>query len=138
MTEARQDADLLIAGAGLSAGLIALAVRAARPDCRVLLVDAATAPTGSHTWSFHLPDLSPAWLARLTPGLRARWDGQEVRFRDHARRLRAGYAALDDVGLARLVAGSGAEVIRAAPVAQADAAGPVPVSYTHLTLPTKA
>lgn len=135
MTGARQDANLLIAGAGLSAGLIALAVRAARPDCRVLLVDAAPAPTGSHTWSFHLPDLSPAWLARLTPGLRARWDGQEVQFPDHARRLRAGYAALDDAGLARLVAGSGAEVIRAAPVAQADAAGLVLADGRRLSAP---
>ena len=70
--------DVLLAGAGLANGLIALALRAARPDLRVLLLDHAAGPSDGHTWSCHDPDLSPDWLARLKPLRRANWPDQEV------------------------------------------------------------
>lgn len=111
MTVPPHDADLLIAGAGLAGSLVALACAAARPDLRIRLVDAAPGPSDAHTWSFHDPDLSPDWHRRLAPGLRARWSGQEVRFPDHQRQLRAGYASLGGVGLAHLVADAGAEIL---------------------------
>ena len=108
---------VLIVGAGLAGSLAALALRAARPGVPVTLLDAAPGPSDRHTWSFHAPDLSDVWHARLAPGLRARWPTQEVRFPDHARVLQAGYASLDGPGLARLVAASGATPTAVAPPA---------------------
>lgn len=96
--------DLLLAGAGLASSLIALALSEARPGIRILMLDQAPGPSQAHTWSFHSPDLSPEWHRRLDPGLRCRWSGQEVRFPDHSRALRAGYASMEGEGLARLLA----------------------------------
>lgn len=96
--------DLILAGAGLANGLIALAVAEARPGTRILMLDGAPGPSASHTWSFHGPDLTPDWHRRLSPAVRCRWQGQEVRFPDYARTLRAGYASIDDMGLAGLLA----------------------------------
>ncbi|TPE46460.1 lycopene beta-cyclase CrtY [Amaricoccus solimangrovi] len=116
--------DLLLAGAGLASALIALRVAEARPGARIRLVEQAERPPDAHTWCFHATDLTPAWHRRLASGLRARWEGQEVRFADHRRALRAGYASLDDAGLARLLAAAeGIEVVRGAPVAALDAGG---------------
>ena len=76
----------------------------ARPGTRILMLDRRPGPSDSHTWSFHDPDLRLSWHRRLAPAMRCRWQGQEVRFPDHARTLRAGYASLDGAGLARLLA----------------------------------
>ena len=95
--------DLILAGAGLANALIALAVAERRPGTRILMLDRAPGPSDSHTWSFHDPDLRLSWHRRLAPAIRCRWQGQEVRFPDHARTLRAGYASLDGGGLARLL-----------------------------------
>jgi lycopene beta-cyclase len=117
-------ADLLLAGAGLANALVALKVAEVRPGTRIRLIDQAAGPADVHTWSFHAPDLSPDWHRRLAPGLRARWDGQDVRFPDHARRLRAGYASLEDSGLLRLVAAApGVEITWGVRIAGLDAAG---------------
>jgi lycopene beta-cyclase len=116
--------DLLLVGAGLANSLIALRVSEARPGARIRLLERASGPSETHTWSFHDTDLSPAWRRRLAPGLRASWDGQEVRFADHARRLRAGYASLDDTGLARVLAAApGVEISLGATVASLDGTG---------------
>ncbi|MBB1498086.1 lycopene beta-cyclase CrtY [Paracoccus sp. MC1862] len=96
--------DLILAGAGLANALIALAVAEARPGARILMLDRAPSPSDAHTWSFHDPDLRLPWHRRLSPAIRCRWPGQEVRFPDHSRVLRAGYASLDGAGLARLLA----------------------------------
>nr|WP_111301087.1 lycopene beta-cyclase CrtY [Paracoccus saliphilus] len=102
--------DLLVAGAGLSGGLIALAVRQAHPDLRVTLLDRAAGPSDGHTWSCHDTDLSPEWLARLAPIRRGAWSDQEVSFPGQARRLRAGYGSIDAQGLLGAVEASGAEI----------------------------
>lgn len=96
--------DVILAGAGLANGLIALALAEARPGIRILMLDRAAGPSLAHTWSFHDPDLTPAWHRRLAPAVRCRWPGQEVRFPDHSRLLRAGYASVDGAGLGRLLA----------------------------------
>ncbi|MBV0893255.1 lycopene beta-cyclase CrtY [Paracoccus sp. Z118] len=96
--------DLILAGAGLANALIALAVAEARPGARILMLDRAPGPSGAHTWSFHDPDLRLDWHRRLSPAIRCRWQGQDVRFPDHARSLRAGYASMDGMGLTRLLA----------------------------------
>ncbi|MBA4491596.1 lycopene beta-cyclase CrtY [Paracoccus sp. S1E-3] len=131
----RADADLLIAGAGLAGSLVALACAAARPGLQITLIDAAEGPSDAHTWSFHDPDLTPVWHQRLDPALRARWKGQEVRFPDHARRLRAGYASLGGTGLARLVTDAGARVIWEHQVSQVDAGGIALAGGRRLTAP---
>ncbi|MFC7704465.1 lycopene beta-cyclase CrtY [Plastorhodobacter daqingensis] len=124
--------DLLLAGAGLANSLIALAVAEARPSARILLLDRAPGPSDLHTWSHHLTDLSADWLRRLAPARRATWPDQEVRFPDHARRLRAGYAALDGTGLARLLCDRGIEIRWNARITALDATGATLADGTRL------
>lgn len=102
-------ADIILGGGGLASCLTALAVKAAQPSTRVLILDRGTGPSDSHTWSFHGPDIPQAWHARLAPALVGDWPDQEVRFPAHSRRLRAGYSSMGSRGLARLVADSGIE-----------------------------
>lgn len=109
--------DIVIAGAGLSASLAALRLA---PDARVLLVDPRDAPLEGRTWSFHHGDLDPLQRAWLQPAIRRSWDGQDVRFPGHARRLRSGYASLDADSLgAALRAFPGLAVMRARVAAMA-------------------
>ncbi|WP_265499538.1 lycopene beta-cyclase CrtY [Paracoccus beibuensis] len=113
--------DVVLAGAGLANGLIALALRKARPDLRVLLLDQASGASDGHTWSCHDTDLQPRWLDLLRPIRRASWPDQEVSFPDHARRMRTGYGSLDGGGLMRAVSEAGAEIRWNGPVSSIDA-----------------
>lgn len=106
------DADVIIAGIGLAGGLIGLRLAEARPGIRILMLDREPGPSDRHTWSFHDPDLDADWHRRLAPALRARWPSQEVRFPDHARVLRAGYASTDDSGLIGLLAATPGVTLR--------------------------
>lgn len=94
-------ADIVIAGAGLSAHLVALRLAG---RARVLMIDPKPDPLAGHTWSFHDADIDAAARAWLAPAIRAAWAGQEVRFPGHARRLGSGYASVDADSLARAVA----------------------------------
>jgi lycopene beta-cyclase len=124
---------LIVAGAGLAGSLAALAVAEAQPGTRVTLLDRAPGPLEAHTWSFHATDISPSWHRRLAPAVRARWDGQEVRFADHTRRLRAGYASIDGTGLSRLIARTPGVTIRwDTPIAELDARGATLADGTRL------
>ncbi|MRX51652.1 lycopene beta-cyclase CrtY [Paracoccus sp. S-4012] len=116
--------DLILAGAGLANALIAIAVAEARPGTRILMLDRATGPSNAHTWSFHDPDISPDWHRRLAPAIRCRWQGQEVRFPDHARVLRAGYASVGGEGLSLLLAATPGVTLRwGAEIAALDGSG---------------
>src|SRR5687767_13312425 len=103
-----RDCDIAIVGGGLAGGLIALAVARARPESRVRVLEAATAPGGNHRWSWFESDLSPDGRA-LLEGLRiTRWDeGYDVYFPDFARRLSTPYRSLASsefaAGLERLL-----------------------------------
>ena len=126
-------AHLLVAGAGLAGSLAALAVAEAQPGARVTLLDRAPGPSAAHTWSFHEPDVSAVWHRHLAPAIRARWDGQEVRFSDHRRRLRAGYASIDGTRLTRLVTGMPGVTIRwNTAIADLDARGATLTDGTRL------
>lgn len=115
---------VLIVGAGLAGSLTALALSQARSGTRVTLLERSPAATDSHTWSFHDPDISGDWHRRLDPALRTRWQGQEVRFPDLTRQLRAGYASLGSLGLAELIESApGVEMLRGVDVGGLDASG---------------
>lgn len=88
------DADLILAGGGLANGLLALRLRQARPDLRLLVIEQGETLGGNHTWSFHEHDLTPAQQAWLEPLVANRWPGYEVIFPDLQRRLGSGYASI--------------------------------------------
>ncbi|TPE63603.1 lycopene beta-cyclase CrtY [Sandaracinobacter neustonicus] len=85
------DVDVLLLGGGLSAGLIALALKRQRPDLRVALVEAGATFGGNHTWSSFGSDLSEEGRALVAPLIAHRWDEYEVRFPGYRRRLANGY-----------------------------------------------
>lgn len=72
--------DILIVGGGLSAGLIALALRRHRPDVTVAIVESGPAFGGNHTWSSFAGDLSADGAALAAPLIAHSWPGNEVRF----------------------------------------------------------
>jgi len=88
------DADLILVGGGLANGLLALRVRRARPDLRLLIIEQGETLGGNHTWSFHEHDLTPAQRAWLEPLVSYRWPGYEVIFPNLGRRLGSGYASI--------------------------------------------
>jgi lycopene beta-cyclase len=115
---------LILAGAGLANSLIAVSLAEAQPGTRILVLDRARGPSDAHTWSFHDADVSPEWQRRLAPAIRARWPGQVVRFPDHARSLRSGYASVSGERLAALLARApGVSVRWGCEVATLDATG---------------
>ncbi|MEL7557436.1 lycopene beta-cyclase CrtY [Stutzerimonas chloritidismutans] len=88
------DADLILVGGGLANGLLALRLRQARPDLRLLIIEQGATLGGNHTWSFHEHDLACAQQAWLEPLVGHRWPGYEVIFPGLQRRLGSGYASL--------------------------------------------
>lgn len=58
------EADYVLVGGGLQNGLIALALEAARPAARIVMIERGDAPGGNHTWCFHAGDL--ATVARVS------------------------------------------------------------------------
>ncbi|MDH2067049.1 lycopene beta-cyclase CrtY [Pantoea sp. GD03673] len=83
--------DLILAGAGLANGLIALRLRQQRPSLRILLIDADSEPGAHHTWSFHAEDLTETQHRWIAPLVVHHWPGYEVRFPQRRRSLNSGY-----------------------------------------------
>jgi lycopene beta-cyclase len=110
---------LVLVGAGLANALIARRLSVAMPEQPILMLEASATPFGEHTWSFHRTDVSNDDWAWLAPLIAHRWPGQQVRFRDHARRLSTGYASLTSASVAEAMASLPNLTIRTgAPVAQ--------------------
>ncbi|HRD26929.1 MAG TPA: lycopene beta-cyclase CrtY [Caulobacter sp.] len=86
-------ADVVLVGGGLANGLIALRLRALRPELRVILLEGETTFGGRHTWSHFASDVSPEIGSWLAPLIAHRWDGYEVRFPTHRRVLSTPYLA---------------------------------------------
>jgi lycopene beta-cyclase len=85
---------LVLTGAGLQNGLIAVACLSRNPGLRIAIVERAGAAFGDHVWSVH-PDALPADARALADQVIAhRWPGQEVRFPNLQRRLVASYASI--------------------------------------------
>ena len=106
------DADLILAGGGLSAGLLALRLAHVRPDLRVLVLERAATIGAGHTWSAFESDLAPASLEWVRPLVAHRWPGYAVRFPEHARRLDTPYLSISDERLHAEVVASLGEAVR--------------------------
>ena len=74
------DADLILAGGGLSATLLALRLKRDRPGLRVLLLERGATLGAGHTWSAFESDFAPEALAWVAPLAAHRWPGYAVRF----------------------------------------------------------
>ncbi|MBC7986908.1 MAG: lycopene beta-cyclase CrtY [Sphingomonadaceae bacterium] len=122
--ERRNACDVAILGGGLAGGLIALALRRARPELRALVIEGGQSLGGNHIWSFFASDVSAEGMALLAPLIGHRWEGYDVRFPAHARTLGTGYHSIrsgdfDSVLRAALPADAlvfGAQVREASPV----------------------
>ncbi len=81
-------------GGGLANGLIALRLRAQRPDLRLIMVERDSVIGGQHTWCHFASDVEPDIAATLEPLIVHRWDGYAVRFPAHRRSLTTPYLAI--------------------------------------------
>lgn len=118
--------DIVIAGGGLSGGLIALALRQRHPDMDVCLVESGESPGGNHRWSWFGTDLPPGGEELLAPFRKTVWaGGYDVRFPGHARGLSTPYLSLASEDFASALAREmpdGAVRLRT-PAAELDARG---------------
>jgi lycopene beta-cyclase len=87
-------ADVVLVGGGLANGLIALRLRALRPELKVILLEREDHVGGQHTWCHFASDVEPGISGWLRPLIAHRWDGYEVRFPTHGRSLTTPYMAI--------------------------------------------
>ena len=88
------DADLIIAGGGLAAGLIAWRLKVLRPELKVLVLERGGRLGGEHTWSFFDGDVSAPVLTWLKPLITYSWPGYTVAFPTHSRRFSTRYNSI--------------------------------------------
>jgi lycopene beta-cyclase len=85
---------VVIAGGGLSGGLLALALKARRPDVQLLIVDQGETFGGNHTWSFFDTDIAAGDRWVLDRIEAAHWPDTEVRFPKRQRTIPIGYNSI--------------------------------------------
>ena len=95
--------DIALAGGGLSAGLIALALAQRHPELDVRLVDPEAALGGNHVWSFFDSDVATAdrWITE--PLICHRWSGYDVHFPKFSRTIAAPYNIIESERLDAVV-----------------------------------
>ncbi len=93
--QSMKQCDLAIVGGGLAGSLIALAVKAVRPDLKLCLIEGAPSFGGNHVWSFFDTDIDAANRAIVAPLIGWQWPAYDVAFPRHARTLAAGYNSID-------------------------------------------
>ncbi len=95
--------DVVLAGGGLASSLIALRLKALRPELKVVVLDRATASRDDHTWSFFATDVGAAfgWLGEMTEAV---WPSYDVSFPRFERRLTTAYASLREGRLRQTLA----------------------------------
>ena len=87
--------DVAIVGAGLSGGLIALALARRHPELDVRLIDGDDRIGGNHLWSFFATDVAEADRWIVAPFVSHSWPAHQVRFAGHRRRFAAPYYSID-------------------------------------------
>lgn len=97
----RDDYDLILVGAGLANGLIALRLRQLQPHLRLLMLESQSQPAGNHTWSFHQDDLTAHQMRWLHPLISHRWPGYQVRFPSFRRNVSGDYCSIASADFAR-------------------------------------
>lgn len=95
--------DVAIVGGGLAGGLIALALRKARPGLDVRIVEGGAVLGGNHLWSFFASDVASKdrWL--VAPLISYGWTRYDVVFPGHARTLQASYYSIESERFDRVV-----------------------------------
>jgi lycopene beta-cyclase len=96
----------VLVGGGLQNALIALALRARRPETRLALIERGATLGGNHLWSFHVDDVPADLSPCLEPLVVARWQGYEVAFPGLRRTLTAPYASVSAPRLHEVVSAS--------------------------------
>lgn len=96
-------ADVVLCGGGLANSLIALRLKARRPELKVLLLERAARPEDGHTWSFFDTDVPSETLRWLKPLRAAEWPGYSIAFPGLKRRLGTGYGSVNSRTLAQAV-----------------------------------
>jgi lycopene beta-cyclase len=87
--------DILIAGGGLAAGLLALAIRQRRPGVRVTIVERGERLGGNHLWSFFESDVAPDDMPLVAPLIAHRWAGYDVAFPAYRRTIAMPYHSIE-------------------------------------------
>lgn len=86
--------DIAILGGGLAGGLVALALRQARPELDLVLVEQGETIGGNHVWSFFGTDVNKAGRELLDGMVVAAWPEYTVRFPRYERRLKTSYYSI--------------------------------------------
>ncbi|MDO6409433.1 lycopene beta-cyclase CrtY [Pantoea phytobeneficialis] len=93
--------DVILVGAGLANGLIALRLRQQHPSLQCLLLESSPQADSNHTWSFHQGDLHAGQHRWIAPLVSARWSGYQVRFPALQRHLPGDYFSISSAHFAR-------------------------------------
>lgn len=95
--------DIAILGGGLAGGLVALALKRARPDLALVLVEQGSTIGGNHVWSFFGTDVGKAGRELLDGMIVAAWPEYTVHFPRYERRLRTSYYSITSARFDRIV-----------------------------------
>ena len=116
--------DVILVGAGLANGLIALRLKRRRPELRLVALEQSPVPLDAHTWSFFQTDLPPGAWEWLAPLVRRTWPSYRIRFPGFEREIATAYNSIDEKALQRaLTLTLGRDLRRGAEVTAVDAAG---------------
>ncbi len=88
------NAHVLLVGGGLASSLIALRLKRARPDLKIIMLEREMRIGGEHTWCHFASDVSAAIAGWLGPLIVCDWSGYDVRFPGRRRTLTTRYRAI--------------------------------------------
>ncbi|WP_058973292.1 lycopene beta-cyclase CrtY [Type-D symbiont of Plautia stali] len=97
----RDHYDVILVGAGLANGLIALRLRQLQPQLQILMLESHTHPAGNHTWSFHQQDLNAQQWQWVQPLVSHQWSGYQVRFPALRRNFSGDYCSIASADFAQ-------------------------------------
>src|SRR6185295_10394474 len=97
--------DVLLVGGGLASSLIAMRLRRARPELKIILLERERHIGGEHTWCHFVTDVTPQISEWLTPLFAHVWPGYEVRFPAFRRQISTQYRAITSARLNEVIRG---------------------------------